>query len=78
MVGQSASLYASWLHSMKPSLAANPLPCPELAIQYPDFAVWQRTRLQGARLEKHLAYWQAQLDGAPPLLQLPTDRPRHL
>lgn len=49
---------------------------PVLPIQYADFAVWQRQWLQGEPLELQLAYWQQQLHNAPPLLQLPTDRPR--
>ena len=51
-------------------------PLPELAIQYADFAVWQRAWLQGAVLEKQLAYWREQLGGELPVLELPTDRPR--
>jgi acyl-CoA synthetase (AMP-forming)/AMP-acid ligase II/acyl carrier protein len=49
---------------------------PELSIQYADFAVWQRNWLQGGVLEQQLAYWKQQLAGAPPVLLLPTDRPR--
>ena len=49
---------------------------PELPIQYADFAAWQRGWLQGERLEEQLSYWRTQLAGAPPLLELPTDRPR--
>ncbi len=52
-----------------------PSPLPELKIQYADFAVWQRHRLQGTLLAEQLAYWQQQLDGVPPLA-LPTDFPR--
>jgi len=48
----------------------------ELAIQYADFAVWQRQWLQGEILENQLNYWKKQLTGAPPLLELPTDKPR--
>jgi amino acid adenylation domain-containing protein len=51
-------------------------PLPELPIQYADFAVWQREWLQGAVRETQLAYWRQQLAGAPPLLELPCDRPR--
>ncbi|MDF5731550.1 MAG: condensation domain-containing protein, partial [Rhizonema sp. PD38] len=51
-------------------------PLPELEIQYADFAIWQRQRLSGAVLEKQLQYWVSQLQGAPELLQIPTDRPR--
>jgi amino acid adenylation domain-containing protein len=49
---------------------------PALAIQYADYAVWQREELQGERLAQLLDYWHPQLSGAPPLLELPTDRPR--
>lgn len=53
-----------------------PSPLPELKVQYGDFAVWQRERLQGETLERELTFWKEQLAGAPPLLDLPTDRPR--
>jgi amino acid adenylation domain-containing protein/FkbH-like protein len=49
---------------------------PELTIQYPDFAAWQRRWLQGEALSSQLAYWKKQLAGAPPVLELPTDRTR--
>ena len=49
---------------------------PALPIQYADFAIWQRSWLQGERLEQQLSYWRTQLADAPPLLELPTDRPR--
>jgi amino acid adenylation domain-containing protein len=49
---------------------------PELPIQYPDFAHWQRSWLQGDVLDAQLAYWRTHLDGAPAVLDLPTDHPR--
>ncbi|HYG65510.1 MAG TPA: amino acid adenylation domain-containing protein [Thermoanaerobaculia bacterium] len=55
-------------------LAASPLP--KLPVQYADFAVWQRSWLQGEVLEAQLAYWRHQFAGAPQVLELPTDRPR--
>ena len=51
-------------------------PLPKLSIQYADFAVWQRQRVPRAVLEQHIAYWKRQLAGAPPVLELPTDRSR--
>jgi len=51
-------------------------PLPELPIQYADFAEWQREWLQGERLEQQLEYWRKHLAGAPPSLELPTNRPR--
>ncbi len=51
-------------------------PLTELPFQYVDFAVWQRGWLSGETLERQLGWWKAQLAGAPPLLEVPTDRPR--
>jgi amino acid adenylation domain-containing protein len=51
-------------------------PLPQLPIQYADYALWQRQRLQGEGLEAKLAYWKQHLAGAPAILELPTDRPR--
>ena len=51
-----------------------PSPLPELALQYADFAVWQRKWLQGDIISHQLAYWEKQLENLPQL-QLPTDRP---
>jgi amino acid adenylation domain-containing protein len=53
-----------------------PSPLHELRIQYGDYAVWQRRWLSGDVLERQLSYWREQLAGAPPVLDLPTDRPR--
>ncbi|HEU4457154.1 MAG TPA: condensation domain-containing protein, partial [Longimicrobium sp.] len=53
-----------------------PSPLEELAVQYGDYAAWQRAHLRGEALEAQLDYWRRHLEGAPPLLELPTDRPR--
>jgi amino acid adenylation domain-containing protein len=47
-----------------------------LAIQYADYAVWQREWMQGEILEAELSYWRKQLAGSPPMLDMPTDHPR--
>ena len=52
------------------------IPPPELPIQYADYAVWQLRQLQGEALQSQLDYWRQRLEQAPPLLQLPSDRPR--
>ncbi|RAT24574.1 non-ribosomal peptide synthetase, partial [Lonsdalea populi] len=49
---------------------------PPLPIQYADYAVWQRNWLRGETLADLHAFWHNQLQGAPALLRLPTDRPR--
>ncbi|MFS2067130.1 condensation domain-containing protein, partial [Duganella sp. CT11-72] len=51
-------------------------PLPPLAVQYADYAQWQRGWLQGELLERQLAFWRGHLGGAPSLLELPLDRPR--
>ncbi|WP_280221012.1 non-ribosomal peptide synthetase [Nocardia neocaledoniensis] len=52
-----------------------------LPVQYADFALWQREVVgsdeePGSVAAAQLAYWQQQLAGVPPLLELPQDRPR--
>ncbi|HEX2081289.1 MAG TPA: amino acid adenylation domain-containing protein [Longimicrobium sp.] len=53
-----------------------PSPLEELPVQYADYALWQRAHLSGEVLDRQLAWWKAQLSGAPALLELPTDHPR--
>ena len=55
-------------------LGANP-DLPDLPVQYADYAVWQRSELQGQRLERLLQHWRSQLENVS-ALELPTDRPR--
>ncbi|KAF9576059.1 hypothetical protein EC968_000125 [Mortierella alpina] len=51
-------------------------PLAPLAIQYSDFAAWQREWLSGDRLHAQGEYWRTTLVDAPVLIDLPTDRPR--
>ena len=69
LVAEIAALYGAYAQGL-------PSPLPELAIQYADFAHWQREWLSGEVLERQLGYWRAQLAQAPTLLSLPTDRAR--
>ncbi len=57
-------------------LFKSPSLLPNLPIQYADFAVWQRQWWRGERLQTQLDYWKQQLSNAPPVLELPSDRPR--
>ncbi|HZI16055.1 MAG TPA: condensation domain-containing protein, partial [Myxococcus sp.] len=69
LVRELAALYEAFSSGAQPSL-------PPLPVQYADYAVWQREWLRGDALEAQLGYWKQQLAGAPPALELPTDRPR--
>ncbi len=69
LVREVTALYAAFAEG-------EPSPLPELPVQYADFAVWQRSWLRGEVLEREIAWWRRQLAGLPPLLELPTDRPR--
>ncbi len=51
-------------------------PLPPLDLQYTDYVRWQAEMLAGQQGERLWAYWQKQLAGQLPVLELPTDRPR--
>ncbi len=61
--------YNAYIEDKNPKL-------PDLPIQYADFASWQRNWLQGETLKRQISYWKEQLAGIPPVLDMPTDRPR--
>jgi amino acid adenylation domain-containing protein len=69
LFGELSALYRAFR-------GGGPSPLRELPIQYADFAVWQRRWLQGEVLQSLLSYWKRKLEGAPPVLELPSDRPR--
>ncbi len=70
LLDELMTCYEAYAEGREPEL-------PELPIQYPDYAVWQRDRLAQGHLDDQLAYWRHQLLEAPSLLDLPTDFPRH-
>src|SRR5215213_2232662 len=69
LVRELCALYEAFLQGKESPLAP-------LIVQYADYAQWQREHLAGEVLEQQLQYWREQLAGAPPLLELPADRPR--
>lgn len=69
LVQEITSLYTSYKSNQSATL-------PELPIQYSDFAIWQRQKLQGNVLEEHLHYWRDQFRPLPAELSLPIDHPR--
>nr|ABB80392.1 nonribosomal peptide synthetase - polyketide synthase hybrid [Lysobacter lactamgenus] len=69
LIDEVGALYSAFVRGR-----ADPLP--PLAVQYPEYAAWQRRWFTPERLGGQLDYWQRQLADAPVLLSLPTDRPR--
>lgn len=49
---------------------------PELPVQYPDYALWQRSWMEAGEKERQLGYWVELLGGEQPVLELPLDHPR--
>jgi amino acid adenylation domain-containing protein/FkbM family methyltransferase len=49
---------------------------PPAPLQFADYAAWERAWVTGEAAARQLAHWKARLAGAPPRLELPTDRPR--
>ncbi len=64
-----AVLYPAYANGTQPVLAAP-------SLSYTDYARWQRGWLDGPTLATALGAWRSRLAGAPPVLDLPTDRPR--
>ena len=69
MVDELVQLYAAYSQGQD-------LQLPALAIQYADYAQWQRDWMAGGERERQLAYWQTLLGGEQPLLELPAERAR--
>ena len=75
--GWSAGILVGEVNTAYPALATGaPFTLPELPVQYADFAIWQRDWLRGEVLTALVDWWRAELRGAPPVLELPADRPR--
>ncbi|WP_252958920.1 condensation domain-containing protein, partial [Pseudomonas simiae] len=66
MVEELVQLYAAFSQGHMPDL-------PALPIQYADYALWQRNWMEAGEKARQLAYWQAQLGGVQPVLELPFD-----
>jgi amino acid adenylation domain-containing protein len=69
LISEFTKLYEAFVEG-KPS------PLPELAVQYADYAVWQRRAFEDGLLQAQLDYWKRQLGGSLPVLRLPTDYPK--
>ena len=68
----SLSVFFQELEALYPAFSVgHPSPLPKLAVQYADFAHWQREWLRGEVLDTQLAYWTRHLANASFILNLP-------
>jgi amino acid adenylation domain-containing protein len=75
--GGSVGIFGEELAALyRAAIAGQPSPLPEPALQYGDFATWQRRWLVPEVMAEHLAAWRDCLEGCSPVLDLPGDRPR--
>lgn len=69
LADEMRQLYGAYVNGDTPALE-------ELPIQYGDYAIWQRSWLQGEVLDDQLEYWRRQLQNMTGVLELPMDSPR--
>ena len=69
MFEELAAIYPAFCAGRKSPLA-------EPALQYSDYAAWQRSQGQAGLWNEHIQTWKRNLAEAPALLELPTDHPR--
>ncbi len=68
-VHEIMQMYSAYVQGRQPQL-------PKLAVQYADFAAWQRKWFKGKTMDDQVNYWKEQLKGIPPLIDLPLDKQR--
>lgn len=69
LLGEIGALYASSLGEMH-------LPLLDPAIQYADYAAWERGWLTAETLAEQIEFFRGELEGADAAFTLPTDHPR--
>jgi amino acid adenylation domain-containing protein len=69
LLGDLSALYGAFAAGEEPA-------APAPALGYADHAAWERALLSDKRVAREVAWWRERLAGAPPVLALPTDRPR--
>lgn len=69
LLREIGQFYAARMNGEVPSL-------PHLSVSYADHVAWQHPWMQSDKLQEQLAFWTSKLQGAPQMLQLPSDRSR--
>ena len=73
---QSSNVFLTELKAFYDSyLSGRDVALPPLAVQYADYAAWQRRSLAGENLARLRDYWRVRL-AALPTVELRSDRPR--
>ncbi len=68
--------FAELKSSYEAFLRGRPAQSPRLPVQYRDYTRWEREQNSSGILTSQIEYWKNKLKGAPPYLDLPTDRAR--
>ena len=68
-VGELLTIYKAFA-------AGEPSPLPPPAVQFADFAAWQRQSVASEAVQAQLAYWKKKLADVQPVSELPADHPR--
>lgn len=71
LINELSAIYAALVSGAQVAALGAPA-----AIHYTDYIRWQKELLEGPHGEKLWRYWQTQLHGELPVIDLPTDRPR--
>lgn len=73
----SMQIFAKELFALYEAFSkGRPSPLPPLPIGYGDYSEWQLEWFGTDKVQQELTYWKSRLEGAPAVLDLPTDRPR--
>ncbi|MEJ6021949.1 condensation domain-containing protein [Ramlibacter sp. PS4R-6] len=75
--GMSKAIFLDELaQEYRAAVEEKPSPLAEPELQFADYAVWQRARLDEATLQRQLDYWKQRLAGAVPPLATPNEKDR--
>ncbi len=75
--GWSGAIVIEEMSKTYPAIIAGKAPdLPKLSYSYKDYIQWYTTLLADSKIDIQWKYWQQQLSGELPVLQLPTDYPR--
>ncbi|MGP4845612.1 condensation domain-containing protein, partial [Marinobacter sp. 1Y8] len=69
-------LLSEFVHCYRASIKGEMPSLTPLQVQYEDYSLWQRKTQEAGAGQADLDYWISRLGEQPPVLELPSDRPR--